>query len=539
MLRKALSSRVNIALLCAGIVLSLLSDVGRADDVPGVVFTIDAAKDARPISPLIYGINNERLTGPYANLTLRRIGGNRWTAYNWTNNASNAGADWQYENDGMLARSDAPGAAVAEALAEMLDHHSTLILTVPINGYVSADKKGDGDVRNSGPDYLQTRFRPELPAKGKPFTLDPAPDSPVVYQDEFVNWVKSKYPTGSAGNANRVFFSLDNEPDLWHASHLEVHPQPVTYAELVQKSIDYARAIKAVEPAAKILGPVNYGWLGFVSLQNAPDANHRDFQEFYLRQMAEAEKMSGQRLIDLFDVHWYPEATGSGGGERISSDSITPETVAARLQAPRSLWDPTYTETSWIAKWQTRGPLTLIPRLLGKIARNYPGTKLTMTEYNFGGGSHISGAIAEADVLGILGRSGVYAACEWPLGRRERFIAGGFQMYRDFDAANGTFGDISISAQSDNVTDTSVYASLHTGQRDWMTVVAINKTDHDLPASFRIANTSRFDHAAIYQLTAKSPEPQRGDVMHIADPNDVQYTMPAYSVSTIRFSSGQ
>ena len=537
MLKKALSRRFCIV-ACVGIALAVLGGIGRADDVPGVVFTIDAAKDARPISPLIYGINNERLAGRYANLTLRRIGGNRWTAYNWTNNASNAGADWHYQNDDFMGHGDVPGGAVADALAEMVDHHSTLILTVPINGYVSADKKGDGDVRNSGPDYLQTRFRPELPAKGKPFTLDPSPDSPVVYQDEFVNWVKSKYPTGPGGNADSVFFSLDNEPDLWQSSHREVHPQPVTYAELVQKSIDYARAIKAVEPAAKILGPVNYGWNGYVNLQNAPDADHRDFQEFYLQQMAEAERTAGERLIDIFDVHWYPEATASGGGERVSSDNVTPEIVAARLQAPRSLWDPTYTETSWITKWQTRGPIELLPRLFDKIARNYPGTKLAMTEYNYGGGDHISGAIAEAEVLGILGKWGVYAACEWPLGGRERFIAGGFQMYRDFDSANGTFGDISISADTDDVADSSIYASLHTGHRGWMTVVAINKTDHDLPATFHIEHGSRFDQAVIYQLTAKSPQPQRGDVMRIADPSAVQYTMPAYSVSTIRFSIG-
>jgi hypothetical protein len=38
--------------------------------------------------------------------------------------------------------------------------------------------------------------------------------------------------------------------------------------------------------------------------------------EFYLAQMAVAEATTGHRLVDVLDVHWYPEATGvnaSGG----------------------------------------------------------------------------------------------------------------------------------------------------------------------------------------------------------------------------------
>ena len=34
--------------------------------------------------------------------------------------------------------------------------------------------------------------------------------------------------------------------------------------------------------------------------------------------------------------------------------------VAARKQAPRSLWDPAYTETSWITQFSTLGPIKLI-----------------------------------------------------------------------------------------------------------------------------------------------------------------------------------
>ena len=45
-----------------------------------------------------------------------------------------------------------------------------------------------------------------------------------------------------------------------------------------------------------------------------------------------------------------------------------------------------------------------IPRLREIIAQNYPGTKLAITEYNFGALDDINGALAQADLLGIFGR---------------------------------------------------------------------------------------------------------------------------------------
>lgn len=156
----------------------------------------------------------------------------------------------------------------------------------------------------------------------------------------------------------------------------------------------------------------------------------------------------------MLDVHWYPEAQGDG--KRIVTPDSSAPVAAARVQAPRSLWDPSYVEKSWITQWSTKGPIELIPRLQRKIDENYPGTKLAITEYNYGGGGHISGAIAEADVLGILGRQGVFAANEWPMAKDESFIAAGYRMFRDFDGKNAAFGDRSISGETDDVEATSL-----------------------------------------------------------------------------------
>jgi hypothetical protein len=56
-------------------------------------------------------------------------------------------------------------------------------------------------------------------------------------------------------------------------------------------------------------------------------------------------------------------------------------------------------DESWIGE-----VVRLIPRMRAWVDAHYPGTKLAITEYNWGALNHINGALAQADVLGIFGR---------------------------------------------------------------------------------------------------------------------------------------
>lgn len=103
----------------------------------------------------------------------------------------------------------------------------------------------------------------------------------------------------------------------------------------------------------------------------APDANDRDFIECYLDQAKAAEDTEGARLIDYLDLHWYPEARGAD--QRITDGDNSAAVVDARVQAPRSLWDDTYEETSWIRHY-FGGPIDLLARRQAKIDAHYPGT---------------------------------------------------------------------------------------------------------------------------------------------------------------------
>jgi hypothetical protein len=503
-----------------------------------VVFTIDTSQGMWPISQDIYGMNSpgpRQSIDPTMRVTTQRLGGNRLSAYNWENNASNAGKDNYYQNDGYLSSSNVAGDAVRFVMDDAYAVGGGAVLTVPIGDYVSADKSPGGDVRkDGGTEYLTTRFRKNLPVKGAPFSDPPNPSDDSVYQDEFVVWSK-----GCAG-AMPVAFCLDNEPDLWKETHPEIHPDAVTYDELCNRTVSFASGIKAVWPAAPVLGFVSYGWNGFTRLQNAPDANAKgDFIEYFLAQMKIAEENAGQRLVDYLDLHWYPEA--KGGGARIAFDAAPTDATKlaayqeARLQAPRSLWDSTYKETSWVTD-SLKAPINLIPRIRQKIDTNYAGTKLSFTEWNYGGGSDITGAIATADVLGILGRERVDMAHIWLLSSKEPFTFAGVRAFRNFDGQSGEFGDVGIAAANTDTVSTSVYASLSSSNPNRVVVVAINKkSDVAITAGILLAHPGSLAAAKVYLLAGTAPQIVAAPGLVATDTNAFSYSMPPRSVSVLVF----
>jgi hypothetical protein len=512
-------------------------------------FAIDSTQDVHPISRFIYGMNGWDAVRP-RNLALSRSGGNRMTAYNWETNDSNAGADYFNQNDNFLGGGTVPNGAVKQSLEEARGAGAGMIVTMPIIGYVSADHGGGGDVANTA-NYLATRFRVSQAKKPAAFTLTPDTADGFVYQDEYINFLDQTYPGAFASATTPIMVNLDNEPDLWQHTHARLRGDTnpatqagttATYAEMIQRTVAYAGAAKDVNPDVQILGPVSYGWQGYVRFQDAADANNRDFLDFYLAQMAAAGNTAGRRLLDVLDVHWYPEARGACTvnpmeGCRISDAPGVSEAavVAARVAAPRSLWDPTYRETSWIQSSLGNNGINLLPRLEDKIAANYPGTKLAITEYNYGGANHISGAIAQADVLGIFGREGLYAATLWRLEADNNFIYGGFEAFRNYNGTNGSFGDTSIRATNSDAATASVYASVDAANPARMVIVAINKNSTAKSAGIAVTHTVQFHTAQVYTVTSTSPSgaPVAGTPINITQTNAFQYTMPANSVTTL------
>ena len=508
-----------------------------------VTVAVDTGSDVRAISPFVYGYNGATAAGSPPGTTWLRLGGNRWTAYNWETNYSNAGSDYgPYSNDTYMGSpSDGPAHAALPSVVDAKANGLGLCVTIPIQGWVSKDASGDVSLTSA----LTDHFLESVAKKPTAFTATPDTTDAYVYQDEFAWFLSTQW----SGAALPLHLMLDNEPDLWSQTHAEVQRTALTYVALLSQSIEYAGAIKDAVPGAMIFGPVSYGWAGYLSLQGAPDsATYGDFLDYYLSQMGQASTSQSRRLLDVLDLHFYSEATGCG--TRVIEDDNSDCVVAARVQAPRSLWDPTFVETSWITADSTGNTaIELIPRMLAKIDANYPGTLLSLSEYEHGGGDHISGAVAEADTLGILGREGAYAASYWPLLSDNSWAAGAWLAFRNYDGAGTSFGDTSVAAASSDIAHLSVFASVDQANPDRVVLVVVHRPTLDgatldlssRTVSIQVTHGKALTRARSWQLTSSSPIqngvaiPQRLPDGSVSS-NQVTLTLPALSVTTLELT---
>jgi hypothetical protein len=360
-----------------------------------------------------------------------------------------------------------------------------------------------------------------------------------TWTGSWVNYLVNKFGAGNpaTGTGKGVaIYDLDNEPSWWDAGSVDVHPNPFTYDEVTNGGIGTALAIKTADPTAEVSGPVmDYWWAYFYSKKDIESGwgsgspcfepwsnpvdrkahNGTPFIEYYLQQFAQAETTYGVRLLDYVDLHTYYAATYNGTSVAFAPAGDT-GAQQARLNSTRAFWDPTYTDpniaqpnyitdANYTASCST--PLQspqLIPMMKNWVAKDYPGTKLAIDEYNWGGMESINGALAQADILGIFGREGLDVGTMWPATNPSLQIPGmmAFTMYRNYDGNRSSFGDVALSSTSaaasgDGEGSLAVYGALRSSDNA-VTVIVINKTYGDLTDTLSLNNIKSTGTAKVY-----------------------------------------
>jgi hypothetical protein len=472
---------------------------------------------------------------------ISRWGGNSTSRYDWRNGFTNTGSDYFFENVRLTPGADAFVDARSGVGADT-------VVTLPMLGWVSKDSPAKHPFACG---FKVSRYGQQR--KTDPFdhdcgngvrlngqfvrNNDPHDTSIAVTQQFDRTWVEHLVAAhGSAAHGGVRFYELDNEPALWNSTHRDVHPKPLTYDELARRSIATAAAVKAADPKALVLGPSDWGWCAYFfsaadpgGCGDGPDRRgHGDVPivPWYLRQMRTYQQAHGKRILDYLDLHFYPQADGVA-----LSPAGSASTQALRLRQTRTLWDPHYTDESWTNDLGL-GPVMLIPRMRKWVAQNLPGTRLAITEYNWGGTASLNGALAQADVLGIFGREGVGLATMWDPPAASQPAAFAFRMYRNYDGHGGRFGDVSVTAQSANQGKLSVYAAKRSSDGA-LTLVVINKTNSDLRSRVSLNGFAPSGPAAVFTYSG-------GDlhaVVHGADqtvsPSGFTRTFPASSVTVL------
>jgi len=423
-----------------------------------VKLSVSCRAPGHAISPFIYGIAGDDGDVP---ATARRWGGNPMTRYNWQlGNAYNVAKDWYFEN--------AKTKDYKEFLANNRRRHVPTALTVPMIGWVAKDTTSVGFPTSVyGPQRAHDPNRPEAGDGMRADGVAVRPNSPTVTSvaappEMMQKWVAAIRAEDDKAHERSVkMYILDNEPNLWNSTHRDVHPDPLTYDELLDRTIKYGTAIRAADPQALIAGPAEWGWTGYfysaadalIGTTRRPDRRaHGDVPliPWYLKQLHDHDRSSGTRVLDVLDVHFYPQENGVYGP---NSDAAT---AALRLRSTRSLWDPSYKDESWI-----NDTIRLIPRLKEWIAQNYPGLALSIGEYNFGGEQDMSGALALAEALGRFGVEGVDYAFYWFAPPKGSPAETAFRAYRNFDGKGGQFLGRSLETSTGTKlnSDVSLFAS--------------------------------------------------------------------------------
>ncbi len=481
-----------------------------------VTIAVDVGADVRPLSPLIFGANyGDAARNAVIGYPLRRWGGNSTTRYNWQVDVHNTADDWYYENiPGATDRSHVPpqGNAADAFITAVRAYGGDALITIPTIGWTPRANSplthpyaAGFSIAKYGAQTGSDPWDPDAGngwwGNGNPVTgNDPADTSTAVGPDFWQGWIAHLQTRfGSAASGGVRFYALDNEVMLWNSTHRDLHPNPTTYDETWGKALAYGTAIKQQDPAAKVLGPVTWGYCDLFgsAADNCMDGSDRAahgglaFVAWYLQQVCAHPLPGGARVVDYLDLHYYPQ------GQSVSmSDDDSTAIAARRLRALKELYDPNWVSESWIADlgdWDDNhyDKPNLIPRARAWIDQYCPGTKLAITEYRWGNDGTASGAVAQAELFGIFAREGVDMATRWLAPAANTRVERAFQLFLDYDGAGARVQGDSVRASSSHADQVGAYA-FHVPGRTMVLLTNKTETAQDANLGFATAPGSNW-----------------------------------------------
>jgi uncharacterized protein (TIGR03437 family) len=526
----------------------------RGQSAPAL--TVDAAANRHPISPWIYGINQWSDNGIQGmmRIPLVRWGGDDATSFNWLNSVKNNTGDnpWLYENYTISPSFDSFHTRNLRTGSASLSTIPILDWLPKVPGACSFSVAKYGPQKATNPDNADCGNG--VRTNGDMVTNDPNDAYIPVDPSYSQKWIQYEVATFGPGNAGGIrFWSLDNEPEWWDSIHWDVYKTAsngklgASYDDMLARDIRNALAIKQSDPAALVTGPVPAGWPGmlfskqdmyggwgvspYLYWDNPVDQKAYGGVEwipYYLQQMQAAGTKNGFRLLDVLDVHGYITPSG------LSSTAGDAAMETLRMTSTRALWDPNYTVPGGGYEDATGMELApqLVPRLRQWVAESYPGTMTGISEYNWGAQDAITGAIAQADVLGIFGREGLDLAAIWPNTLTPADPAAfSFKIFLNYDGSGSQFGDTSISAASTNPDVLSIFGAQRADSS--LTILVLNKTSGAITDTIALANFAPAGTAQVWQYSSanKSAIVREADIS--LSGNSMVATFPSTSMTLL------
>jgi len=311
-----------------------------------VVVTVNATVGKKTVSPYIYGRNGS-FSNSFGTVTsssditlfkeaglrlARENGGNNATKYNWRKKISSH-PDWynnvydhDWDNLSNYIITNVPDMQVMwsfQLIGKVASNKNNNFNDWSYNmsqwwSGCSQNLAGGGVVNTSGGSIATVNGNPLL------YTMDWPADSTTEVLNHWFG------PKGIRLNSNNFrYWNMDNEPEIWSGTHDDVMPAQLAATAFMDKYFAVAKKARALFPGIKLCGPVTaneWQWYKWGSETLNINGKYYSWLEYFIKRVADEQKATGIKLLDVLDIHWYP-------GESTDVDV---------LQLHRIFYDKTY-----------------------------------------------------------------------------------------------------------------------------------------------------------------------------------------------------
>ena len=464
-----------------------------AAGIPSVSFaaidiTVETQKGVKKISPYLYGRNIDKISDTKVESDsteeafisqmleagihmLRANNGNNATRYNWSKKLT-VHPDWfnnVYSHDWDITAKkvldkmpgiDAMYAFQLTGYAAKTNEYNFADWDFKQahygkNANRSLDLAGGGEVEDDGETLIKAG---DYTLYNEPWPADSTVGIIPHWKDE-LKYDMSRFQ----------YWSMDNEMEIWRGTHSDLD-LPVTGDFLVERYIDVAKKARAAWKDIKLTGPVvanEWQWCSVNSYneQNRPKGDDRNYcwLEYFIMKIAEEQKKSGIKLIDVFDIHWYP----------------TEKDYENRVNWHRVLFDTTYNYPgangikNVSGKWNNNETkeyiFTRIRKWLDQYFGENHGITLGITETNLNDTNAMITALTYASFIGTMQDNGVEIFTPWSWGDGMYEVVHLFSRYGHENR---------VQSASTNDSLVSSYSSI-TNKGDSLTVILVNRSEKD------------------------------------------------------------
>jgi len=263
-------------------------------------------------------------------------------------------------------------------------------------------------------------------------------------------------------STNFQYWDMDNEPEIWSGTHDDVMPSQLAASAFMEKYFAVAKKARALFPGIKLCGPVTaneWQWYKYGSETLNINGKYYSWLEYFLKRVADEQKATGIKLLDVVDIHWYPGESADADVlqlHRIFYDKSYVYPGANGIKSINGGWDATQNKEyifQRISDWLTQ-----------YFGANH-GITIGMSESGINSANANVNSVLYASLLGTFANNGVelYTPWSWNVGMWETLHL--FSRY----AKNN-----SVTSTSTLENTVSGYSTV-TNSVDSMTVILVNR----------------------------------------------------------------